>query len=69
MLVFRREEAEDSFTVKLPYLDRDKTYVLHLSDESLMETESTASGKQLAEGIPVEFREAPASLRIFYEER
>ena len=69
VLVFRREEAEDSFTVKLPYLDRDKTYVLHLSDESLMETESTASGKQLAEGIPVEFREAPASLRIFYEER
>ena len=27
------------------------------------------AGKQLAEGIPVEFREAPASLRIFYEER
>ena len=26
------------------------------------------AGKQLAEGIPVEFREAPASLRVFYEE-
>jgi len=69
VLVFRREEAEDTFTVKLPYMDLDKEYRLRFSDEDLVETEGIVSGKQLLEGLPVTFTQAPASLRIFYEEK
>ena len=69
VLIFRREEAEASFVLRLPYISPDKTYILHFSDEDLAETEETVPGRQLLDGLIVTFAKAPASLRIFYEEK
>lgn len=69
VLVFRREEATDKFTVRLSNILPNKDYRLTLSDEDLEETECIVTGKQLLDGLPVSFTKAPASLRISYEER
>ena len=67
VLVFRREEADDTFTVKLPNVLPDKDYALTFSDEDRVETEAVVAGKQLLEGLPVSFTKAPASLLIRYQ--
>ncbi len=69
VLVFRREEAADTFTVRLSDVLPNKEYRLTLSDEDLVQTERIVTGKQLLDGLPVSFSKAPASLRISYEER
>lgn len=69
VLVFRREDAADSFTVRLSAVSPDREYRLRLSDEDFTKTEMTVTGKQLSEGLPVHFAKAPASLYIAYEEK
>jgi len=64
--VFRREEAEDTFVIRLPEIHRDETYKLVLSDESLEETECVVTGAELADGFTVKIGEAPGSLLIKY---
>ncbi len=66
MLVFRREDAMDKFTVKLPYALKDKEYELTFSEEDLAKTEKTVSGIELLNGLEVGFTKAPASLLIYY---
>jgi hypothetical protein len=69
VLVFRREDAADSFTVRLSAVSPDREYRLRLSDEDFTKTEMTVTGKQLSEGLSVHFAKAPASLYIAYEEK
>ena len=69
ILVFRREEAPESFTVKLPEINMDREYTIVFSDEYLEETETVATGRQLSEGITVKIKEAPGSLLIKYRPR
>lgn len=66
IMVLRREEAPDSFTVRLPEINSDVKYELLLSDENLVESKMTVSGKQLADGFRVSINEAPGSLLIKY---
>ena len=67
VLIFRREEAADQFVVKLPYILPDRQYVLVLSDEDFVKTEKTVMGKELQDGLVVDFSQAPASLLIYYK--
>ncbi len=69
ILIFRREEAPEHFTVKLPEIDPEREYALVFSDEDLAETEMAATGRQLSEGLPVRIGKAPGSLRIAYRPR
>ena len=66
ILVFRREDAPDSFVIRLPEINTEKQYHLTLSDENLEETALTVSGAELSTGFPVTIDEAPGSLLIFY---
>ncbi len=67
VLVFRREDAPETFTLRLPDLTRDQCYTLLISDEHLRETSRSFSGKELADGIKLQIDEAPGSLLILYE--
>ena len=67
VLVFRREEAPDTFVVKLPQINAAKEYNLVFSDENYVETQLTVSGKQLLDGFPVTIDTAPGSLVIKYK--
>jgi len=66
VLVFRREEAEDTFVIRLPEINREKMYDLVLSDENLEETRCVLTGAELAEGFTVKIGEAPGSLLVKY---
>lgn len=66
VLVFRRENAPDTFVIKLPEVNTEKQYSLTISDETLAETEQTVSGAELSTGFSVTIDEAPGSLLIFY---
>lgn len=65
--VFRREEAADTFVIKLPDISPERQYVLTVTDEALAESRITVTGKALQEGFPVKIKEAPGSLLVFYE--
>jgi len=67
ILVFRREEASDSFVVKLPEINQNAEYNLVFSDENLEEAEMVVTGRQLSDGITVKIEEAPGSLLIKYK--
>lgn len=67
VLVFRREEAPDTFVVKLPQINAAKEYNLVFSDENYVETQLTVSGKQLLDGLAVTIDTAPGSLVIKYK--
>ena len=64
--VFRREEAPDTFMVKLPDVLPEQQYLLTITDEALAETQGTVTGKELLMGFPVRIKEIPGSLLIFY---
>ena len=64
--VFRREEAPESFVVKLSSVSKNKNYKLILSDEDLVETTKIVSGKELLEGLTVKIEKTPGSLVIYY---
>ena len=65
-LVFRREEAPETYILKIPGVDPEKAYALVRCDEDLTQTETTLSGRLLAEGFPVTIHRAPGSLAVFY---
>ena len=67
ILVFRREEAPDTFTVKVTDICPGKRYLLRFSDEDLVRTEKTVEGRELLEGMDVTIGKCPGSLLIFYE--
>lgn len=65
-LVFRREEAPETYLLKIPDADSGKMYRLVLCAEDLTETEMILSGRLLAEGFPATIDWAPGSLAVFY---
>jgi len=67
MAVFRREEAADTFVIKLPDISPERQYLLTVTDEALAESRITVTGKALLDGFPVTIKEAPGSLLVFYE--
>ncbi len=67
VLVFRREEAPETFTVKISDVSPNKEYILKISDEDLVETEKIVTGKQLLDGFAVNIEKAPGSLLVFYK--
>ena len=67
VLVFRREEAPDTFVIKLPEINLDATYTLTLTDEDFVETTDVVTGKMLFEGYPVKIPQAPGSLLLLYK--
>ena len=66
ILAFRREEAPESFVIKLSSVCENKNYKLILSDEDLVETTKVVSGKELLEGLTVKIEKTPGSLVIYY---
>lgn len=66
-IVFRRETAPDTFTVKLPNVRSDAEYELTFSDEELKRTTALVKGEKLLEGLKVNIAKAPGSLLIFYK--
>ena len=66
-LAFRREDAPDSFVIKLPEIDPNQVYTLRFSDENLDEVKTTISGKALLDGLCVTIDQAPGSVMIFYQ--
>lgn len=67
VLVFRREEAPDTFVIRLPEINLDATYTLTLTDEDFVETTDVVTGKMLFEGYPVKIPQAPGSLLLLYK--
>ena len=65
--IFRREEAADTFVIKLPDISPERQYLLTVTDEALAESRITVTGKALLDGFPVTIKEAPGSLLVFYE--
>ena len=68
ILAFRREEAPESFVVKLSSVSKNKNYKLIMSDEDLVETTKVVSGKELLEGLTVKIEKTPGSLLIYYNQ-
>lgn len=66
IVLFRRNDAPDTFTVRLPQITRQNQYELTMVDEHWKETVQTVSGAQLADGFDVTIPEAPGSAMIFY---
>lgn len=66
-VVFRRENAPDCLTIRLPGISCEKDYSLLTVDEDLNETTEIVSGEMLAAGLPVKIETAPGSIMIFYE--
>ena len=67
VLVFRREEAPDTYVIRLPELHPKQQYLLTVSREDLTESQVTVTGKTLQEGFSVQIPETPGSLLIFYK--
>jgi hypothetical protein len=68
ILVFRREDAPSTYTIKLPEINLDKEYELLLTDEDLCESTKIVLGKQLYNGFDVQLLDAPSSLLITYKQ-
>lgn len=66
IIALRREEASETFIIKLPEINENQEYKVVISDEELVETETIVSGKQLSEGYEVKIKTAPGSLLIRY---
>lgn len=66
-LIFRRESAPDSYTLKLVDLNPEREYELVFSNEQLEQNTVRVLGKALADGLEVSIPTAPASLLIFYK--
>ena len=66
-LVFRRETAPDTFTLKLPSLSRDGEYLIEITDENLEKSLKTLNGSELTDGFAVYIKDAPSSLLIRYK--
>lgn len=67
VVVLRREEAPDKFTIKLPTIHADKKYKVTLCDDDFVETEQIISGDVLFNGYEVTIKDAPGSLLVFYQ--
>jgi hypothetical protein len=68
-LIFRREEAPDSYMLKIPKLSRDAEYLLEIVDEDLFVTEKNVAGETLIDGFAVHLGRAPSSLLIKYRKK
>ncbi len=69
VLVFRRENAPDIFTIKLPNVNSDVEYELTFSDEELNRSTMHINGDKLMSGLDVKIEKAPGSLLIFYKRK
>lgn len=65
-VVFRRENAPECLTIRLPGIVRERNYRILIVNECLEETSEIVRGETLADGILVNIETAPGSVLIFY---